>query len=155
MSYHPMRKSVRKDGFSHSSTTRYTLLPTRFLRVILFLMKHIISSTLYLIILLCLSKFVFDPTHLYYELPWLDIPMHIMGGFGVASLVTSIANYKKKNLSFTSVLLLYLCVAIGWELYEFAQDLYNGNEWGGWSDTLSDIFNGGVGASVAYYLLKK
>lgn len=119
------------------------------------IMKHIISSLLYLLILFCLSKFVFDPTNLYYELSWLDIPMHIMGGFGVASLAIAIAVYKKHTLSLRAVLFIYLGVAIGWELYELAHDLINGSSWNGWSDTISDVFNGGLGALVSYYLLKK
>lgn len=118
-------------------------------------MKHIISSLLYLLILFCLSKFVFDPTNLYYELPWLDIPMHGMGGFGVASLAIAIANYKKRTLSLQTVILVYLGVALGWELYELAHDLINGSSWNGWPDTISDVINGGVGALVSYYLLKK
>lgn len=118
-------------------------------------MKHIISSVLYLVILLCLSKFVFDPTNLYYELPWLDIPMHVMGGFGVASLVMSVARYRGTRLSFVTVLMLYLVVAIGWEFYELAHDMMRHMEWNGWGDTLGDIFNGAVGSSIAYYLLKK
>lgn len=122
---------------------------------ILLVMKHIISSTLYLIVLLCLSEFVFDPTHLYYELPWLDIPMHIMGGFGVASLMIAIANYQHKKVSFLAVLCVYFLVAVGWELYEFVHDVALSFPWNGWFDTLSDIFNGGIGASIAYYLLKK
>ena len=118
-------------------------------------MKHIISSALYLVILLSLSEFVFDPTRLYYELPWLDIPMHVMGGFGVASLTIAILNYKRKRLLFQSILFAYFIVAIGWEAYELAHDMALGVPWNGWSDTLYDIFNGGVGAFVAYYLLKK
>jgi uncharacterized membrane protein YeaQ/YmgE (transglycosylase-associated protein family) len=51
--------------------------------------------------------------------------------------------------------LIFLAVAIGWELYELAHDIISQQEWGGWSDTLSDIFNGAVGATIAYYLLKK
>jgi hypothetical protein len=51
-------------------------------------MKHIIISALYLLTLFCLSHFVFDPSYLYNEIPWLDIPMHIMGGFVVGVLVT-------------------------------------------------------------------
>ena len=122
---------------------------------ILLVMKHIISSVLYLVILLCLSEFVFDPTNLYYELPWLDIPMHIMGGFGVASLALAVASYKKKTLSLTTVLIVYLCVAAGWELYELAHDFLHNSDWNGWSDTISDVINGGIGALVSYYLLKK
>ena len=118
-------------------------------------MKHIISSGLYLIILLCLSVFVFDATNLYYELPWLDIPMHVMGGFGVASFVMSVVFYSKQKISLVQVLILYLCVAVGWELYELAGDLMRSTQWNGWPDTLADVFNGGVGAMIAYYLLKK
>lgn len=118
-------------------------------------MKHIISSVLYLGILLCLSEFVFNPTNLYYELPWLDIPMHIMGGFGVASLSLAMASYKKYTLTFKQVLLVYFCIAVTWEVFECARDVFGHMSWGGWSDTLSDIFNGGIGSLVAYYLLKK
>jgi hypothetical protein len=118
-------------------------------------MKYIISSVLYLGILLSLSLFVFDPAHLYYEIPWLDIPMHLMGGFGVASLVLSVFSYKKQDVSYRTMILLVLVVAVGWELYEVIHDVIVGREWGGWSDTLSDIFNGTLGATVAYYLLKK
>ena len=118
---------------------------------ILFLMKHIISSILYLIALLCLSVFVFDPTNLYYELEWLDIPMHIMGGFGVASLALSIASYRKQKIYFIPVFLIYIAVATGWEFYELAQDLLTSSPWNGWSDTVSDMFNGALGTAVAYY----
>ncbi len=123
--------------------------------VILLLMKHIISSLLYLVILLCLSVFVFDPTNLYYEIWWLDIPMHIMGGFGVVSLALSVASYKKTNLTFTQLLILYVVVAVAWELYECVGDLLRGDAWNGWSDSVSDFINGAVGAVGAYYLLKK
>lgn len=119
------------------------------------LMKHIISSSLYLIILLCLSKFIFDPTYLYYEIPWLDIPMHVMGGFGITSLTLAIAAYKKKKMSLISALIIYLVVAVGWEVYEFLGDVINTMKWNGWGDTLADTCNGAIGALVAYYLLKK
>lgn len=118
-------------------------------------MKHIISSSLYLIILLCLSKFIFDPTYLYYEIPWLDIPMHVMGGFGITSLTLAIAAYKKKKMSLISALIIYLVVAVGWEVYEFLGDVINTMKWNGWGDTLADTCNGAIGALVAYYLLKK
>lgn len=118
-------------------------------------MKHIVSSLLYLVILLCLSVFVFDPTNLYYEIWWLDIPMHIMGGFGVTSLALSIAVYKEKKLSLTHILLIYTLVAIGWEMYEYVGDVLRGSAGNGWSDTIGDFINGLIGAYGAYYLLKK
>ena len=118
-------------------------------------MKHIVSSLLYLVVLLCLSVFVFDRTNLYYEIPWLDIPMHVMGGFGIASLALSVSHYKNKNISLSVVIAIYVCVAIGWELYELSGDIINNSPWNGWSDTISDFINGMIGAYSAYYLLKK
>jgi hypothetical protein len=119
-------------------------------------MKHIITSALFLLIVFCISAFIFEPSHLYFELPWLDIPMHVIGGLGVAVFVTAIATHGKQKLSLTQVLILYLCVALVWELYEFVKDVVIQKvEWNGWSDTLADIFNGGVGAIVAYLFLKK
>jgi hypothetical protein len=85
-----------------------------------------------------------------------DIPMHVLGGFGVASFVLAVATHGKQKLSLTQILILYLCVAITWELYEFVKDvLVHKVEWNGWPDTLSDVFNGGVGATVAFFFLKK
>jgi hypothetical protein len=118
-------------------------------------MKYIISSLIYLLLLFSLSTFVFDPSHLYFELPWLDIPMHILGGFGVASLALSVASYKKKKITLQTVLLVFLAVAIAWEVYEVAREQVLGLSWDGLFDTIKDIIDGGIGATVAYYLLKK
>lgn len=118
-------------------------------------MKYIIYSGLYLLAVYCLSAFVFDRANLYYEIPWLDIPMHVIGGFGVASLTLSIFSYKKQKISLTSVLLVYLLIAIGWELFEFYKDILASRSWNGWGDTLSDIVNGALGVLFAYFFLKK
>ena len=119
-------------------------------------MKHIISSAFFLIVLFCLSVFIFDPTNLYYELSWLDIPMHVLGGFGVASFVIAVATYGKQKLSLVQVFILYICVAVAWELYEIVKDVFVYTRvWNGWSDTLSDVANGAVGAVAAYFFYKK
>jgi hypothetical protein len=118
-------------------------------------MIYIISSIAYLALVLSLSVFVFDPTHLYYELPWLDIPMHALGGFGVVCLVFSIARYFKKSASFKVVLFSYLVVAIGWELYELAHDIIRQTEWNDITDTVADVINGALGGVVAYFFFKK
>ena len=81
--------------------------------------------------------------------------MHVMGGFGITSLTLAIAVYKKKKMSLISALIIYLIVAIGWEVYEFLGDVINTMKWNGWGDTLADTCNGAIGALVAYYLLKK
>lgn len=118
-------------------------------------MKPVIFSSLYLFVLFCLSKFVFDPSGLYYDIWWLDIPMHVMGGFGVASLAAAILSYKDKTLSYKKILLAYFVVAMCWELYEYLHDFFVGRVWGGWEDTLADIVNGLFGAVFSYLLIKK
>lgn len=118
-------------------------------------MKNIVISSLYLIILLCLSVFVFDPSYLYYELPWLDIPMHVMGGFGVASLTGAILSYKKQTISYWKLFVVYSVVAISWELYEYVNDIMAIAGWNGWTDTSSDFINGAIGASIAYLFVRK
>ena len=118
-------------------------------------MKYIILSGLFLLILFSISKFIFDPSHLYYEIWWLDIPMHFLGGFGVATLAISYFHYKKKSYSFIQIFMCYLCVAIVWELYEIIHDMIRVTMWGGWEDTISDVINGGIGGTLAYLLFKK
>lgn len=99
---------------------------------------------------------MFTPTNLYYELPWLDIPMHILGGFGVGSLVVSFVTYRKQSFSLVPTLLVYLLVACVWELYEYTHDLLLASKWlGDAVDTFSDVINGAIGATIAYYILKK
>lgn len=117
-------------------------------------MKRIIYSFLYLLILFLISKFVFDPANLYYELLWLDVPMHILGGIGVASLTNTILIYNKRNVSYFRIFIAYAVIAIGWEFYEyffsptFVHAAYS------WLDTFSDFINGLIGASVLYIIVR-
>jgi hypothetical protein len=118
-------------------------------------MKPIIISLLYLLVLFCLSTFVFDPSHLYYELPWLDIPMHILGGFGVASLASALFSYGNSKISYWKLFAMYLSVAILWEAYEYIHDMIRVVAWNGWTDTIQDIINGWIGMSIAYFFVRK
>lgn len=118
-------------------------------------MKQIVISFLYLLVLFSISQFIFDPIHLYYELKWLDIPMHLLGGFGVASLVSALYAYFGKQVSLGKLLVAYTLVAIAWELYEYAHDILINRTWNGWLDTIGDYINGGIGVAIAYRLMKK
>lgn len=125
-------------------------------------MKHIIISSLYLLTLFCLSKFVFDPSYLYYEIWWLDIPMHIMGGFGVASLTGAILSYKGVKVSYMNLVMSYFLVAIAWEGYEHILNYSNLGTWYGQRlpmsdivDSLKDLFDGFLGMTVAYLFVRK
>lgn len=118
-------------------------------------MKQILTSALYLLTIFAVSHFIFEPTYLYYELRWLDIPMHIMGGFGVASLIAAILSYFEKDVSFWRLFWVYTLAALGWEAYEYANDLMNMAEWNGWFDTIKDYINGLIGVSIAYLFIRK
>ncbi len=125
-------------------------------------MKHIIISALYLLTLFCLSHFVFDPSYLYNEIPWLDIPMHIMGGFGVASLTGAILSYRGSKVSYFKLFAVYFVVAIVWEAYEHIMNYIHLNIWYGLRtpsvdivDTVKDLFDGLLGMSAAYLFVRK
>ena len=118
-------------------------------------MRNIIISSLYLIILFCLSKFVFDPTYLYYEIWWLDIPMHIMGGFGTAFLAGSILAYKKIKVSYWRLFIIYIAAASAWEIYDYFNNVSLVLTWSGWPDTIKDFVDGWIGMSIAYLFIRK
>ena len=118
-------------------------------------MKQIITSVLYLFTIFAVSHFIFEPTDLYYDLKWLDIPMHIMGGFGVASLVSSIYAYFDRKVSFRQLFIFYTIVAVAWELYEYIHDLVSYREWNGWLDTMKDLVDGFIGTVIAYLFIRK
>jgi hypothetical protein len=118
-------------------------------------MKYIILSALYLLVLFSVSQFIFNPTYLYYEIWWLDIPMHILGGFGVAAFAASIFKYIGIKISFWKLTIFFLVVAVVWELYEYMHDVIAGTEWSGWFDTIKDIVDGFIGSSALYFLIKK
>ena len=118
-------------------------------------MKHIIFSILYLIILFSLSTFVFDPTYLYYEIWWLDIPMHILAGFGLAYLTGAVLNYNKKKVSFWKLFVVYIVVATSWEVYEYFNNADLLIKWSGWQDTVKDLVDGFIGMCIVYYFIRK
>lgn len=125
-------------------------------------MKHIIISSLYLIILFCLSEFVFDPAYLYYEIWWLDIPMHIMGGFGIATLTGAMLAYRGIKVSYAKLFVVYILIALAWEGYEHILNYINLGTWYGQRlpvvdvrDSVKDLFDGFIGMSIAYLFVRK
>lgn len=148
-----MIKSAQRSGFYHGKECVW--LPLRAYGILKSTMKHIILSTLFLVILFLLSRYVFEPSYLYYELRWLDIPMHILGGFGVASLTIAILRYKGVNTSYLSLVLSYTFVALVWEVWEYSNGLAFYVDWKGWFDTAKDFIGGFLGMSVAYLFIRK
>ncbi|MBP6948946.1 MAG: hypothetical protein KBC41_01840 [Candidatus Pacebacteria bacterium] len=125
-------------------------------------MIRIILSLLFLLTVFSISKFIFDPAYLYYELPWLDIPMHVIGGICVAFLVTSLLLYKKIKVSFLYIVVWYMIIAFSWEIYEHILNYMHVKTWYGSRmpledivDSLYDFLNGFIGMSIFYLFMKK
>jgi len=99
----------------------------------------------------------------YWTFRWLDIPVHIVGGFWVSLTVLwiclkikhidSINGYKKKAL--IAMLSSVLIVAIFWEIFELISGVTSLHSIGYWQDSLSDISNSFVGGIIAFlYFIK-
>lgn len=91
---------------------------------------------------------------MYQELWWLDIPMHILGGFGVGAFFLSVFEYKKRPVTYRTIFLLYIVIALGWEFLEAYKGFTNLQDLGDVVDTLADLFNGALGAAIAYRVVK-
>ena len=111
------------------------------------------------------SEMFLIPNDLYYIIPWLDIPMHILGGFLFGCLFMFFVemvslDYVKINFlkRFEPKLLhlfyFILFVGVTWEIYEYMNDIVNYREWRGVLDSVKDLFDVCLGAFGAYYLLK-
>ena len=99
----------------------------------------------------------------YWTYRWIDIPVHLVGGFWVSLTalwvalrvkhIDSILGYKKKAL--LVMLASVLIVAILWEIFELVFKITSLHSVGYWQDSLSDIFNSFVGGVVAFlYFIK-
>ena len=81
--------------------------------------------------------------------------MHIIGGFGVASLGVAVFSFSKVRASYVKVFVFFFCIAVAWELYEYIHDLILVREWNGWHDTIKDLVDGTLGMSLFYFFKKK
>jgi hypothetical protein len=118
-------------------------------------MKPVLLSLGYLLILFLISHYIFEPTYLYHELPWLDIPMHLLGGLGVGFLFIHISKFYNHTLSLTALFLLFLVVAASWEAYEYLRGVMVYDELFKYLDTLKDIVMGSIGLYGSYRLTYK
>ena len=103
--------------------------------------------------------FVAGPGHWYYRYPGFDIPMHILGGMGIAFSVywfitTFFPKYKQ---SFWSIIFFTLLAGICWELFEAINDIA-GAPVGTpkyYLDLTKDVVNDTLGAIIAAWFLRK
>ena len=99
----------------------------------------------------------------YWDVSWLDVPMHLLGGFFAAVLVLWLrkknpALFSGDNLiaDFIVILGLVSLISVFWEFFEFFLDYYSGatalkNQLSV-SDTMFDLFFDLSGGVVAYVL---
>ena len=88
--------------------------------------------------------------------------MHILGGFGVAFLTSAVFSYRKENVSYKKLALVYLIIAVAWEAYEHIHNFVAMGSWAGLRDsrmdvidTIKDIIDGYIGMSIAYLFVRK
>lgn len=105
--------------------------------------------SLFLAILTLGSDLEITWRHLWYPYPWLDIPMHLLGGFAVGSFL--LALFGRRVWPFV---LLMTAVAVGWEIFEYVSGITAG-ELGYWLDTGHDLLDDALGALAAYYVARK
>ena len=97
----------------------------------------------------------------YWRIPWLDMPMHFLGGFWVGSVALwfySPGVFKRSFYIYLTSLVAVIVVGTLWELFEFNIDtltVVSGQN--GMLDTSSDIMFDIIGGTVAaaYFIFKK
>ena len=110
----------------------------------------------------------------YWTFPWLDIPMHFVGGFWVAITLVyldsrfNLSLFKEKNFFLNLLIIVSFVALIGvfWEFFEFIYDFFsNGDTYAnsieglkvaqqGLKDTIGDLFFDLVGGTVFVFLNK-
>lgn len=94
--------------------------------------------------------------HLFYTYWWLDIPMHILGGFWVSLFAlwyhVVFRHHEERGRDKRKMLIHALSVtfsiAIGWELFEYAMNAYIVLSRYDMMDTLKDLLMGIIGAII-------
>lgn len=137
-------------------------------------MKNLIQKDLFILFLLIFIVAVHIlamANFWYWTVPWLDIPMHFLGGFWVAALFFWLFSKKlsqeyKKILGGNFLILLILClgfvslVCVLWEFYEFSYDHYIFSKnslllaQGDVTDTMTDLLMDLIGGFVVVLLYK-
>ena len=125
---------------------------------ILFMQKQFPTWVLALLgVILGIAQGIATYWHLYFYIWWLDIPMHILGGFWIALFVLSYSYGEKgldmKDNSVKATIIVGLMttfiIGVGWEIFERLVDQINNLNNFDFVDTISDICNDVIGASLA------
>jgi len=95
--------------------------------------------------------------HWYFSIWWFDILVHFLGGFLIGLILVLL--FYPKFFSFTNFFKIFfgfIVIGIGWEIFEILVDQFITQNSFNFLDTLSDLFVGLGGATIAlFYFLKK
>lgn len=117
--------------------------------------KPFFGAALCLLLLLLINDTA-TRLYLYSGYPWIDIPMHFLGGFsvGIAAVGLLRVRYTEKQYSeapiFIYVILMTIGVGIAWEFVEWyykASVAFGGNFW---FDTRKDLLTDTLGGILSY-----
>jgi hypothetical protein len=95
-------------------------------------------------------------TNYYVEFPWVDMPMHFVGGAAITyGIDVLFGNRRERDRSYlTTLFTLSVMAAVLWEASEYVQDqLRDGNSQISARNTLRDLALGTLGSSVFVFLL--
>jgi len=125
--------------------------------------KKILFISLATIFIVIIFHFFALQNSWYWRVRWIDIPVHIIGGFGVALLsvwialkfkhINNICNYKIK--SFLIIFVSVLSVGIFWEIFELIIRFTHFGRANYWEESLVDVINGLIGGVIAYFYFIK
>ena len=115
-------------------------------------------------IIVLLVHFIIVPFNTYAIYPWIDVPMHFIGGLsiGIATL-TAINIFQKKEFIpkfhnfflFIIIISVVSLTAVSWEFFEFMLDFISPIKFqDSLKDTMFDLFLGLVGGMSSYSMRK-
>lgn len=113
-------------------------------------MKRILGVLSLLLLTFIISRFIFEPANFFYEFPWLDIPMHILGGYLIGILLVSLSIYNKTFINKQFFFWVLFIVMVAWEVYEYKRGAVLYDKLFDYVDTLKDVVFGYLGAYIAY-----
>jgi len=109
-----------------------------------------------LVLALTLAGHIIGMKFLYAAFPIYDIPMHIIGGIGIALFVSALINSKviKVKNKKRAIIIIVFMVGIVWELFEIRYDIAGYPLWtkAYYLDTLKDLLDDVIGASLVAWL---
>ena len=110
------------------------------------------------------SHIILIPIGAYTFYPWLDIPMHFLGGLSVYLTYSMLFEWMKKKgevgkmnelIFFLFMISLVVLTAVLWEFMEFILDRMTASYTQlGLADTMGDLFLGIIGGVFAYFIIK-